>query len=54
MIDKLLKHKSERMFIEQNKDIHIFNYWFYRYVSNRYLNWLRERAIMFEEAKEND
>ncbi len=42
---RLLKHKTERMWIQENTDINVLNYWFYRYFTNRYLNWLRERAI---------
>jgi hypothetical protein len=37
---KLLKNKTERMWIEDNKDINIFNYWFYRFFTNRYRNYL--------------
>jgi len=49
MNKKLLKHKTERMWIEENKDIHILNYFYYRYLTNRYLNWLRYKVL---EAKE--
>ena len=44
-MERLLKHKTERMWIEKNKDIHILNYWFYRYFTNRYLNWMRDKII---------
>ena len=36
----LLKNKTERMWIEDNTDIHVLNYWFYRYFTNRYRNYL--------------
>ena len=43
--NNLLKHKTQRMWIEEEEDIHVLNYWYYRYFTNRYLNWLREKAI---------
>lgn len=36
----LLKKKIERMWIEDNKDINIINYWFFRYFTNRYRDYL--------------
>jgi len=37
---KLLKARSTRMWIEQNEQIHIFNYLFYRYLTNSYRDYL--------------
>ncbi len=52
MNSKLLKRKSERMWIEENKDIHALNYWFYRYFTTRYSNWLKYWAIIGKESGE--
>jgi len=45
MNKRLLKHKTERMWIEENKKIHILNYFYYRYLTNEYLNWLRIKVL---------
>lgn len=37
---KLMKAKTERMWVKENKHIHIFNYWYYRYLTNSYRNFL--------------
>ena len=37
---RLLKNKIERMWVEDNLDIHAFNYWFYRYFTNRFRNYV--------------
>jgi len=37
---RLLKAKTERMWIEENKHIHLLNYWFYRYFTNSYRDFL--------------
>ena len=42
--NKLLKYKTQRMWVEEDKKIHALNYIYYRYFTNRYLNWLREKA----------
>jgi hypothetical protein len=43
--NKLLKHKTQRMWVEEDEKIHALNYIYYRYFTNRYLNWLREKVI---------
>ena len=47
---KLLKAKTERMWIEKNENIHILNYWFYRYFTNSYRDFLLYN-FNFEESK---
>ena len=42
---KLLKYKTQRMWVEEDDKIHALNYIYYRYFTNRYLNWLREIVI---------
>ncbi len=37
---KLLKARSQRMWIQETKHIHALNYWFYKYFTNSYKNWL--------------
>lgn len=37
---RLLKNKIERMWIEDNTDIHVINYWWHRYFTNRFRNYL--------------
>jgi len=37
---RLMKHKSQRMWIQQNPKIHLLNYWFYRYFTKSYYNFL--------------
>ena len=36
----LMKKKTERIWIEENKKIHVFNYWFYRWFTNSYRDFL--------------
>ncbi len=58
---KLLKARTERMWIEENKDINILNYWYYKYFTHRYRNyllwyfnfksWEEDIKIAFEEEK---
>lgn len=42
----LMKQKTERIWIEQNKDVHLLNYWFYRYLTNRYYKFLLENFAL--------
>lgn len=37
---RLLKARTTRMWVQENKHIHIFNYWFYRYFTNSYRDFL--------------
>ena len=37
---KLLKNKTERIWIEENKHINILNYIYYRYLTNSYRDFL--------------
>lgn len=37
---KSMKARTERIWIEENKDINIFNYWFYKFFTNRYIDFL--------------
>jgi len=39
---KLMKAKTKRIWIEENKHIHVLNYWFYRYFTKSYYRFLLE------------
>jgi len=39
----LAKEKTERMWIQENEDINILNYWYYRYLTRRYMRWMQNR-----------
>ena len=50
----LMKNKTERIWIQQNKDIHLLNYWFYRYFTKRYYKFLLEHFKENLNEKENE
>ena len=37
---RLLRNKTTRMWVESDKKIHAFNYWYYRYLTNKYTDYL--------------
>lgn len=37
---KMLKKKTERIWVEKNEHIHILNYWFYRWFTHSYRDFL--------------
>ena len=41
---------AERIWIERNVDLHVFNYWFYRYFTNRFEYFL----LSFAKAKKSE
>ncbi len=44
-IQRRKKQKALRMFVEDNEDINLFNYWFYRFFTRRFENWMIEKFI---------
>ncbi len=50
---RLLKNKIERMWIEDNTYINIVNYWWYRYFTNGFRNYLFW-YFSFEQREEED
>ena len=34
-----------RIYIQENKYVNIFNYWWYRYISNDFKNWMIKKFI---------
>ncbi len=55
----LMKHTSERIWIEQNPKIHLLNYLFYRYFTKSYYNFLlyhfnAEHAVSTDSSSEKE
>ena len=48
----LMKAKTERIWIEQNKDIHILNYWYYRYFTRRYMKFLWDNFALPQQSEQ--
>ena len=39
---RLIKRRTERVWVEENEHIHALNYWWYKWFTNSYRNFLLE------------